>query len=248
MPEGQYRIVKAQLPLIGGLAGHNFLALIDPDGNVIGELHGLATGADGLPKPIGHLPSDELRGYHDQHFYKPNFAQTELASGDQTEIMKRWSAGRAVLDKINELNIHYPWMGLGQNSNSFASTLIAAMGLTELPMPGGASSAPALASPQDARAGGRSDAAAVAVRVRSAQFACVSSDTISTRGVACARSQSRVGSMGLVFTAERRISAPATRFCRPARRGPFDHTGRSIRSRLAAGRRTARHDPGIHAQ
>ncbi|MGY8633214.1 hypothetical protein RAD15_12125 [Bradyrhizobium sp. 14AA] len=142
MAEGQYRIVKAQLPLIGGVAGHNFLVLIDPDGNVIGELHGLATGADGLPKPIGHLPSDELRGYHDQRFYKPNFAQTELASGDQAEIMKRWDAGRAVLDKINARNIHYPWMGLGQNSNSFASTLIAAMGLTESPMPGGASVVP----------------------------------------------------------------------------------------------------------
>ncbi|UWU79656.1 hypothetical protein N2603_14685 [Bradyrhizobium huanghuaihaiense] len=142
MAEGQYRIVKAQLPLIGGLAGHNFLALIDPDGNVMGELHGLATGADGLPKPIGHLPSDELKGYHDQRFYKPNFAQTELASGDQAEIMKRWNAGRAVLDKINARNIHYPWMGLGQNSNSFASTLIAAMGLNESSMRGGASVVP----------------------------------------------------------------------------------------------------------
>ncbi|HXH43580.1 MAG TPA: hypothetical protein VNK51_07015 [Bradyrhizobium sp.] len=105
MAEGQYRIVKAQLPLIGGVAGHNFLVLIDPDGNVIEELHGLATGADGLPKPIGHLPSDELRGYHDQRFYKPNFARTELASGDQAEIMKRWNAGMAVLDKINVRNI-----------------------------------------------------------------------------------------------------------------------------------------------
>lgn len=146
MAEGQYRIVKAQLPLIGGVAGHNFLVLIDPDGNVLEELHGLATGADGLPKPIGHLPSDELRGYHDQRFHKPNFAQTELASGDQVEIMKRWNAGRAVLNKINERNIHYPWMGLGQNSNSFASTLIAAMGLTELPMPGGASVIPGAGS------------------------------------------------------------------------------------------------------
>jgi hypothetical protein len=138
MAEGQYRIVKAQLPLIGGLAGHNFLALIDPDGNVIGELHGLATGADGRPKPIGHLPSDELRGYDDQHFYKPGFAQAELASGDQADIMNRWHAGRAVLDKINAHNIHYPRMGLGQNSNSFANTLISGMGLTERPMRGGA--------------------------------------------------------------------------------------------------------------
>jgi hypothetical protein len=62
MAEGQYRIVKAQLPLLGGLAGHNFLVLIDPAGKIVGELHGLATDAEGHPKPIGHLPSDELKG------------------------------------------------------------------------------------------------------------------------------------------------------------------------------------------
>lgn len=138
MAESQYRIVSAQLPLIGGVAGHNFLALIGPDGNVIGEFHGLATGPDGNPKPIGHLPSDELKGYDDRHYYEPNFAQTELASGDQAEMMKRWNAGKAALDKMNARNIHHPWMGLGQNSNSFASTLIAVMGLTVPPMPGGA--------------------------------------------------------------------------------------------------------------
>lgn len=138
MAEGQYRIVKAQYPLLGGLAGHNFLVLIDPNGKAIGELHGLATGADGRPKPIGHLPSDELRGYADQHFYQPDFAQAELASGDQAEIMKMWNAGRAVLDKIDARSIHYPSMGLGQNSNSVASTLIAAMGRSEQAVPGGA--------------------------------------------------------------------------------------------------------------
>lgn len=146
MSEGQYRIVKAQHPLIGGLAGHNFLVLIDPNGKVVEELHGLATGADGRPKPIGHLPSDELRGYVDQHFYRPDYAQAELASGDQAEITKIWNAGRAALDKINARSLHYPWMGLGQNSNSVNSTLIAAMGRSEPPMPGGASVMPGAGS------------------------------------------------------------------------------------------------------
>lgn len=138
MAEGQYRIVKAQLPLLGGLAGHNFLVLIDPAGKIVGELHGLATDAEGHPKPIGHLPSDELKGYDNKHFYQPDFAQTELASGGQAEIMNMWNAGKAVLGKIDARSLHYPWMGLGQNSNSVASTLIAAMGRSEPPVPGGA--------------------------------------------------------------------------------------------------------------
>ncbi|MCK1393668.1 hypothetical protein IVB29_23295 [Bradyrhizobium sp. 1] len=56
--------------------------LIDANGKVVEELHGLATDAEGHPKPIGRLPADELRGYADRHFYQPDYAQTELASGD----------------------------------------------------------------------------------------------------------------------------------------------------------------------
>ncbi|MBR0754859.1 hypothetical protein JQ604_21950 [Bradyrhizobium jicamae] len=50
MAEGQYRIVKVELPLVAGFAGHNFLVLIDPNGTVVGELHGLATDAMGNSK------------------------------------------------------------------------------------------------------------------------------------------------------------------------------------------------------
>ena len=34
-----YKIVKSQLPLLGGLAGHNFIAILDPNDQVIHELH-----------------------------------------------------------------------------------------------------------------------------------------------------------------------------------------------------------------
>lgn len=60
---GNYSIVEAQLPLIGGLAGHDLLVVLDSNGNVVGEMDGLATGSNGQIKPIGYLPSDTLKTY-----------------------------------------------------------------------------------------------------------------------------------------------------------------------------------------
>jgi len=138
MAEGHYRIVKVELPLLGGIAGHNFLVMIDPDGKVIGELHGLATDAQGRAKPIGNLPSDRLKGHVDKRWYHPDFAQAEVASGDPAKIMNLWNAAVAARTIMDARDIQYPWFGLGQNSNSYLSTLIASMGLTEPPLPGGA--------------------------------------------------------------------------------------------------------------
>jgi hypothetical protein len=101
MAEGQYRIVKVELPLLGGIAGHNFLVLIDPNGNVISEFHGLATDAEGRAKPIGNLPSDRLKGHHDKRWYQPDFAQAEVASGDQAKIMSLWNAAAAARTKMD---------------------------------------------------------------------------------------------------------------------------------------------------
>ncbi len=138
MAEGQYRIVKVELPLLGGIAGHNFLALIDPKGNVIGEFHGLATDAEGRAKPIGNLPSDRLKGHVEKRWYQPDFAQAEVASGDHARIMNLWNAAAAARTNMDARDIHYPWFGLGQNSNSYLSTLIASMGLMGPRLPGGA--------------------------------------------------------------------------------------------------------------
>lgn len=63
---GNYKIVKSQLPLIGGIAGHNFIAVLDPNNRVIHELNGLATSKDGEIKPIGYLPSDKLYVYNEK--------------------------------------------------------------------------------------------------------------------------------------------------------------------------------------
>lgn len=52
-----YRIVERQLSLVG-IGGHNLLALLDPSGNVIGELDGIAVNPGGEPAAggIGWLP------------------------------------------------------------------------------------------------------------------------------------------------------------------------------------------------
>lgn len=52
----QYRIVEAQLPLLGGLGGHNLLAILNSNGNVVREINGIATAPDGTELPIGFIP------------------------------------------------------------------------------------------------------------------------------------------------------------------------------------------------
>jgi len=88
--------------------------------------------------PDDRLKSTEYPGDIHSPFYDSQYVQEELASGDQATIMNLWNAAKAASAKMDERDIQYPWNGLGQNSNSFASTLIAAMGLTEPHMPGGA--------------------------------------------------------------------------------------------------------------
>ena len=49
MANGTYSIVESQYPIVGGIAGHNLLVMKDPNGNVVGELDGLATTARATP-------------------------------------------------------------------------------------------------------------------------------------------------------------------------------------------------------
>jgi len=138
---GNYKIVEAQLPLVGGIARHDLLVLEDSNGNVIGELDGLATGANGQIKPIGYLPSDTLQvySYGNAVYYNASGAQETIATGSESQMISLWSAAESAGTAINSENLPYPFLGLGSNSNSVASTLINSMGLTEPSIPGGAS-------------------------------------------------------------------------------------------------------------
>ena len=135
-----YTISEVQLPLLGGVAGHDMLVLKDPDGTVIGEIDGLATSSSGSIKAIGYLPSDTLQvyAYNGPQYYYSTYPQTVLASGSEADITSMWNAGLAAGSAINDLDLPYPFMGLGANSNSVASTIIAAMGLPETTIPGSA--------------------------------------------------------------------------------------------------------------
>ena len=61
MAEDIYKITKAQLPLVGGLGGHNLLVMTNPENQVIHELNGLAADKNGNIKPIGYGGTDKLR-------------------------------------------------------------------------------------------------------------------------------------------------------------------------------------------
>ncbi|UOO86090.1 hypothetical protein [Neisseria arctica] len=130
-----YRIVKSQLPLIGGTAGHNLIAVLDANGRVIHELNGLATSKDGEIKPIGYLPSDRLRVYNEKEvegfYYNSSQNQQVVFEGSYQEVMSKFNLGYAIGQEINNRNIPYPILGLGENSNSVASTLLKGMGLRD---------------------------------------------------------------------------------------------------------------------
>jgi hypothetical protein len=130
---GNYSIVEAQLPLVGGLGGHNLLVVKDPNGNVIGELDGLATGIDGSIKPIGNLSTDTLKVYETagSYLWSPSEAQATVFTGSYSQVATLWDTAAGCGAAINNRNLPYPWMGLGSNSNSVASTLDACLGVTE---------------------------------------------------------------------------------------------------------------------
>jgi hypothetical protein len=135
----QYRIVEAQLSLIGGLGGHNLLAILDSNGNVVREINGIATAPDGTELPIGFIPFYhrlQVREFLGAHFYSSNQPQATLFSGGLADVLARWNAALNAKDLVNARDLFYPPGGFGDNSNSVASTLIRTMGFTEPQLPG----------------------------------------------------------------------------------------------------------------
>ncbi|HWZ63605.1 MAG TPA: hypothetical protein VNX02_11325 [Steroidobacteraceae bacterium] len=134
MSGGYYKIVEAQLPLLAGLGGHNLIAVLNPAGNVIYEFDGLATSSSGEIKPIGYLPSDTLKVYEytGQAYYNADDPQSTLVASDSLASLQPYiTAMTTCKNDINAENLSYPFLGLGTNSNSVASTLDACMGVPE---------------------------------------------------------------------------------------------------------------------
>ncbi len=138
---GNYEIIQSQLPLVGGLGGHNLIVVKDPGGRVISEFNGLATSSDGVIKPIGYLSSDKLKVFEftNANYYDSSQNQyTVYSTSSFSEISSRLNAMKQTMNQMNSLDMSYPFLGLGKNSNSVSSTLLASIGATESKVPNSA--------------------------------------------------------------------------------------------------------------
>jgi len=143
------RLLKVQTPALRWrrrgetpdlwFGAHNFIAVLDTQGAVIGELHGIARGPGGAPLRIygGVLPfrREVIWGEHFHHatgFYDPAFPQGELITGDAETLAPYFRRAEAVRAAVNAQEIAYPWpAAFGANSNAYFATLIAGMGLAD---------------------------------------------------------------------------------------------------------------------
>ncbi len=136
---GNWSIQIMQHPLLFGFAGHNYLALRDPNGNIISELHGLATDSNtGEWKYIGTKSTDELKVWE---FNSPRYYLSEkkfpgkiLSEGNKSDMKTLWSMALSCIPSINKKNLLYPMLGVSlrggtENSNSVAYTLSLCMGI-----------------------------------------------------------------------------------------------------------------------
>lgn len=158
---------ELRIPRNTRIAAHRIVVAIDPEGRPVRQLNGLASWLDAQSnrwrcKPIGHLPTDRLRGYdtltHPRTFmpmhgcpFERGAAQRALDRGDLAAlagadgqlgahgVQQLLAPALAAIARINAMSVGpegggglpYPRFGLGANSNSVFSTLLAAMGLDE---------------------------------------------------------------------------------------------------------------------
>ncbi|MDI1258127.1 calcium-binding protein [Aquabacterium sp.] len=151
---GNYKIERRELPVIGA-GGHYYLTLVDDNGKLVSEMHGLATSDDGKTKPIGStLLGDTVEFYEFNAttgsldsdgrpysgggagwsgYYDKGHPSEVIASGDEQAITDLWNKARTAGAAINEQDIGYSFYGGGKNegnSNSVNKTLLDAMGKT----------------------------------------------------------------------------------------------------------------------
>ncbi|RAK57834.1 hypothetical protein DJ018_07945 [Phenylobacterium deserti] len=123
---------------------HNFVALMDETGRVLREFHGIARGPSGAQLRIfgGIVPFAEEyiwgETFHGRTgFYDESFPQGELFAGPPEVVEPKLQAAAALQAAVNARNIRYPWPAtLGSNSNAYFATLLAAMDLKDVRLPG----------------------------------------------------------------------------------------------------------------
>ena len=132
-PAADCRTLLLSQYAILGLFGHHVLVMLDAAGQVVGELNGLATSRGGRIKPVGYLPCDRLKvhSFNRPYLFQSQQRQAVLVRGCREQVEPLWRAALAGAEAINARHLAYPILGLGKNSNSVASTLLACMGLAE---------------------------------------------------------------------------------------------------------------------
>ncbi|MHA0898918.1 MAG: hypothetical protein C6D10_01505 [Candidatus Liberibacter solanacearum] len=131
-----YTIVLSQWD-IGLIFAHRLLTVFDSNKRFVAELDGLVVNKNGKIKPIGYLRSDRLKVFEfkSPHLYREDQEQVVLFSSTKEYVMRKWHLALRAKDILNEKYLPYPFLGMGENSNSVASTLIKCMGLEELEIP-----------------------------------------------------------------------------------------------------------------
>ena len=138
--KGTWSIEKLQYPLALRLAGHNYLALRNDKGEIIYELHGLATNKETNTWTYVGMGNNELLQVW--KFDTSIFGTTKsvlpgivLRTGNETLIVSLWEKAENCANRINQKNIPYPPLGISlyetENSNAVAHTLAKCMGLED---------------------------------------------------------------------------------------------------------------------
>ncbi len=142
----QHRIRVGQSPF-----AHNFLVLLDDDGNRVSELHGLPVNAKGAVLDKGRS-SENLKVFEDLPLEYPqprlsHAAEQVLWQGPHDEALTKWQAAQKARHQINGRALSYSPLGgdfetprdpdsprrpvVAGNSNSVFSTLVDAMNLPQ---------------------------------------------------------------------------------------------------------------------
>lgn len=139
---GMYALFSIQktLPYLNtfgsGVGTHNYIALVDPNGNIISEMQGLPT--DNKFTMFGPEAGDYLRVYNFQPGQYMNnqaiLAATPFAEGSLSSMQSLYNTGynavAAALNTNHELHDGYELSGNDPNSNSVWYTALLAMGVS----------------------------------------------------------------------------------------------------------------------
>ncbi|HEY8034262.1 MAG TPA: hypothetical protein VIF37_01585 [Methylobacter sp.] len=124
MSETRYTIEARAYDIVGVVA-HDFWVLRDEKGQVLGQLHGLATSPERVIKPIGTL-GDKLKFYHfglraisfglnparNLNYIKSGQQSKPMFSGSPKDVLARWDNAVKALPYLNSLDVVYTPFGI----------------------------------------------------------------------------------------------------------------------------------------